>query len=105
MQCANPDCNQTACDVTSGTLRLLELEVPPEQRIVRSEGGFPVCCVPSRYFWLCDHCSRFLRVRRWTKDGLVLEYRVNATGGKAREIKLPVARAAAPIRLVAGGTA
>lgn len=107
MRCANPNCDQTASDVTSGSLRLLELEVPPEQRVVRSDGGFPICCVPSRYFWLCDGCSRFLRIRRWTKDGLVLECRVDQDekNRRVQETKRPVARATLRGRLLTGGAA
>jgi hypothetical protein len=74
MRCANPDCNLMSLDLTTGSLRLLELDVPPEERITRSDGGFPICCVPSRYFWLCEQCCEFLRIRSWTHDGLVFEY-------------------------------
>lgn len=92
MRCANADCNQPAHDLTKGALRLLELEVPPEQRVLRSDSGFPVCAVPSRYFWLCEHCSKFLNIRRWTKDGLILEFKVKAHSdlGEVKEKKLPV---------------
>ena len=79
MQCANPDCRAPAIELSAGILRLIELDVPPEHRVVRSDGGFPVCSVPSRYFWLCPKCSSYLRIRRWTVDGITLETR---TGGK-----------------------
>lgn len=73
MKCANPDCRQDAHDLYSGTLRLLELAIPPEERIVRADSGFPVVVVPSRYFWLCTDCSRIWRMKRWTPAGLLLE--------------------------------
>lgn len=78
MQCANPECEVPALDLAKGVLRLIELEVPPEKRVVRSEGGFPVCSVPSRYFWLCQSCSSFLRIRRWTANGLIFEQKMNS---------------------------
>jgi hypothetical protein len=73
MQCVNPECRQDAKDLHTGTLRLLELAIPPEERIVRADSGFPIVVVPSRYFWLCSQCSRIWRMRRWTRAGLVLE--------------------------------
>lgn len=75
MQCANPQCRQDARDLQSGTLRLLEMEVTPEERVKGSDFGFPVCTVVTRYFWLCDACSRILRLVRWTSSGLILEAR------------------------------
>ena len=75
MQCANPDCAKSAHDLTTGSLRLIELDVPPEQRVSRSDWGFPICSVPSRYFWLCERCCQFLSIRRWTKQGVILEHR------------------------------
>jgi hypothetical protein len=82
MQCANPECRNPAFDLSTGVLRLIELAVPPADRVVRSDGGFPVCSVPSRYFWLCPKCSSFLRIRQWTHDGLIFEQRLpgGATG-------------------------
>lgn len=80
MRCANPDCSLAATDVTKGVLRLLELDVPPERRVMRSDGGFPICCVPSRYFWLCEDCARFFRIQRWTERGLILERRAGIDG-------------------------
>ncbi len=73
MQCANPKCRRVAQDLQQGTLLLLEMDVPPDERIVRSESGFPICTVPSRYFWLCSECSRLWTLKRWTPTGLVLE--------------------------------
>ena len=81
MQCANPDCNLIAQDLLTGTLRLLELDVPPEKRVIRSEWGFPICSVPSKYFWLCGDCSRFLRMKRWMPEGLILEHRTHQIRG------------------------
>jgi hypothetical protein len=51
----------------------MEMEVPPEERVVRGDCGFPVCAVTSRYFWLCAECSRALIIKRWTPAGLILE--------------------------------
>lgn len=78
MRCANSKCHADMQDLNGGTMRMLELEVPPEERITRSEWGFPVFCVPTRYFWLCEHCSHIFRIRRWTPAGLVLEPRLVA---------------------------
>lgn len=78
MHCANPDCETPAVDLSTGVLRLIELDVSPEQRVIRSDGGFPVCSVPCRYFWLCPRCSSFLGIMRWTPDGLTFERRTNA---------------------------
>lgn len=103
MRCANSDCNKAACDLTTGTLRLLELDVPPEERVLRSDWGFPICAVPSRYFWLCEHCSQFLNIRRWTKEGLILDFKVKAHSdrGEVKEERLPVASTNRPPLLVA----
>jgi hypothetical protein len=73
MRCVNPECREDAEDLHTGTLRLLELAIPPEERIVRAEGGFPIVVVPSRYFWLCSQCSRVWKMKRWTPAGLLLE--------------------------------
>ena len=72
MHCANLRCGRAADDVTAGILQLLELETMPDERTIRSDAGFPVCCVPSRYFWLCPECSTTLSFVRWTKEGIVL---------------------------------
>jgi hypothetical protein len=72
MRCANPSCMEPARSPFQGTLWNLEMEVPPEKRTVRAEWGFPVCCVPTRFFWLCEDCSRHLVITRWTPKGLVL---------------------------------
>lgn len=89
MQCANPECRRDAQDLQKGTLRLLEMDVPPEKRVVRSDSGFPICMVPSRYFWLCAECSHFLKIKRWTTNGLILEQVQNE---KAREITAEIGR-------------
>ena len=89
MQCANPDCRLPALDLSTGVLCLIELDVPPEERVIRSDGGFPVCSVPSRYFWLCPRCSLYIRVRRWTSDGVIFEDRAvpRMRGGKDHSIQ------------------
>ena len=91
MHCANPECDHVANDLTIGVLRLIEIDVPPEQRVTRSEWGFPVCVVRSRYFWLCERCCEVLSIRRWTENGLVFERRTGRSIRKAvHEIGLPV---------------
>ncbi len=75
MECANPECRAPAADLSTGVLRLIELDVPPDQRVIRSDGGFPVCSVPSHYFWLCSACAAHLRIKQWTRDGLTFERR------------------------------
>lgn len=72
MHCANPACCCSAEDLTKGTLRLVELEVPPDERLIGIEGGFPVCVARSRYFWLCAKCSKLMRVTGWTATGVTL---------------------------------
>ena len=98
MRCANAKCHAVMQDLQGGTMRMLELEVPPEERITRSEWGFPVLCVPAKYFWLCENCSRIFRIRRWTPAGLVLEPRLvthSQSGGPSRStptLPVPVQR-------------
>lgn len=65
VRCANPACRQVAHDIFSGTLRLVELDVQPEERVSGDANGFPVCCVPSRYFWLCARCSETMKITGW----------------------------------------
>lgn len=75
MWCANPACGLRSQDLHDGTLRLVELDVEPEDRILGADGGFPICNVPTRYFWLCANCSRVLTIKRWTSTGLIFESR------------------------------
>ena len=89
MHCANPDCRAPAIDLSAGVLRLVELDVAPEERVIRSDAGFPVCSVPSRYFWLCPKCSTNLRVRRWTSAGLIFETKRNQAAIESSERSLP----------------
>lgn len=76
MRCANPKCNAVMLETVGGTMRLLELELPPEARTERSEWGFPILCVPTRYFWLCAECSRLYQIHQWTPEGLLLQPRM-----------------------------
>lgn len=94
MHCVNPECRRDAQDLHAGTLRLLELAIPPEERIVRADSGFPVVVVPSRYFWLCAECSRRWRMKRWTREGLLLEPNLpgNAPQQVTQTVKVPPAR-------------
>ena len=107
MHCANPECGCVADDLTSGVLRLIELDVPPEQRVTRSDWGFPICAVRSRYFWLCVQCCEVLSIRRWTGNGLIFEHRTNgpAIQKAVQEIGLPVSRVAHGPQLLARKTA
>ena len=75
MRCANPACRLKSQDLYDGNLRLIELDVAPEGRILGADGGFPICSVPTRYFWLCEECSRVLTIKRWTSTGLIFEPR------------------------------
>jgi hypothetical protein len=103
MHCANPECGRAAHDLTSGVLRLIELDVPPDQRITRSDSGFPICVARSRYFWLCEQCCEVLRIRSWIDSGLVFEYRSSSPSTKetAQEFGFPVAGAVHGPQLVA----
>jgi len=58
------------------------MDLPPEERVIRSDGGIPICCVLSRYFWLCERCFKVFVFRRWTADGVVLERHVAADDAK-----------------------
>jgi len=73
MYCANPRCRATADDLMKGTLTLVEFEALPEHRVLYAAGGFPVCSARTRYFWLCNVCSRLFTIRKWNASGLVLE--------------------------------
>lgn len=104
MQCVNPKCRRDAQDLHTGTLRLLELAIPPEERIVRADTGFPIVVVPSRYFWLCSQCSRIWRMKRWTPAGLVLEPNLPDCGQEwaPQTVKIAPARQVSRSRLQAG---
>jgi len=73
MRCANSTCRKDAQDVSRGSLHLLEMELPPDERVVRADSGFPILAAPVRFFWLCAECSRLYRLKRWTAAGLILE--------------------------------
>lgn len=75
MHCANPECARPADDIRFGTLRLLEMDALPADRITGSDAGFPVCAVSSRYFWLCGECSKTLSIKKWTPAGILLARR------------------------------
>jgi hypothetical protein len=75
MKCANPQCRKSLVYLHDGTLRLLELEGSAASRLRGEGAGFPVCCQSVRYFWPCGECSRTLLLKRWTRDGLILESR------------------------------
>jgi hypothetical protein len=72
MRCANPNCRATAENLLKGVLALVEFETPPEDRLLFAGGGFPVCSARSRYFWLCETCSKHLAIKKWNAAGLVL---------------------------------
>lgn len=72
MNCVNRECGRAADDIRLGVLRMLEMEVVPDARITGSDTGFPVCSVQSRYFWLCEQCSKTLSIKKWTAAGIVL---------------------------------
>lgn len=95
MVCANPHCRNSADDAEGGTLRFVEMEVLPEERTIRSDSGFPICSVPGKFFWLCANCAVVLKIRRWTRAGLVFEE--NGESGRTDfwtvSPKIPVQRA------------
>lgn len=102
MRCANPVCSLKSQDLRDGILRLIELDVAPEDRILGAEGGFPVCSVPSRYFWLCKECSRVLIIKRWTSTELILEPREDTNGSPLFHLqgfRKPVVRTESPFAL------
>ena len=105
VHCANPNCKLPAVDLSIGVLRLIELDVPPDKRVVRSDGGFPVCSVPSRYFWLCPRCSSLMKIKRWTSDGLILEPRANSKASATDAWGLVSAQASPRILTVSRKTA
>jgi|SRR5580700_1302771 hypothetical protein len=75
MKCANPKCQHKLLYLRGGTLRLLELDGPPVARLRGEGAGFPVCCQSAQCFWLCGECSKTLVLKRWTREGLILESR------------------------------
>jgi hypothetical protein len=79
MKCANPNCVHLAENLFEGKLRLIEMTVPPETRTTGGEEGFPICHVPSRYFWLCPDCSDSLAIESWTPAGLLLRSKSRKT--------------------------
>jgi hypothetical protein len=72
MRCANPDCRAAAENLFKGVLALVEFESSPEDRLLFAGGGFPVCSARTRYFWLCEMCSKHLAIKKWNAGGLVL---------------------------------
>lgn len=75
MKCANPECARWAEDLHEGTLRLVERAVDPADRVRGSDGGFPVCIVESRYFWLCKDCAHGYIIHSWFDDQPILQPR------------------------------
>lgn len=73
MKCANPNCSNTKLYLRGGVLRLLALEAPLEPCTNGHHVGNNSSQPAARYFWLCSACARFLVVKRWTAEGLILE--------------------------------
>lgn len=84
MKCANPECHSNLLYLRGGTLRLLELEPPAASRIHGNGSGFSVSTPQTRYFWLCPECSKTMSLKRWTQEGLVIEFRDAADPSKLR---------------------
>jgi len=82
-------------DLLEGVLTLIEFDTPPEDRLLYAGGGFPVCSVPSRYFWLCASCSKRVAIRRWNSAGLLLQPIERAAPLPGR---LPVAKVHGPLQ-------
>ncbi len=72
MHCVNPHCRAIADNLLRGSLKLIEFETSPDDRLLYASGGFPVCTARSRYFWLCEKCSKRLTIRKWNSTGLIL---------------------------------
>ncbi len=79
MRCANFNCRAMADQLLMGTLTLVEFETAPDDRISHASGGFPIYVTRTKYFWLCETCSRLFKIRRWNASGLILE-RQNTDG-------------------------
>ena len=73
MHCANPNCRVIAEELLKGRLKLLEFETAPDERLLYSSGGFPVCSARTRYFWLCQKCSHLFDIKKWNSSGVILE--------------------------------
>lgn len=73
MHCANPKCCAADDDLLRGTLQAVEFETTPEERLLYAAGGFPVCAVRTRFFWLCPVCARRFTIRTWNSAGPVLQ--------------------------------
>lgn len=86
MRCANRNCNALAEDLFTGSLKLMEFEMDPSDRLLHAAGGFPICIAQTRYFWLCERCSRKLTISRWNSSGVHLE--------RLQGVDLPSVRAA-----------
>ncbi len=75
MLCANPECLSTLFDQPGGSLWLMELEVKHDPAKSGEDNGFPVCTLPTKYFWLCVDCTERYVLSRWTLSGVVLKPR------------------------------
>lgn len=84
MRCANRNCNVVADDLLKGTLKLMELETDPSHRLLHAAGGFPICIARTRYFWLCDRCSRKFTISRWNSSGVFLARRPGSVSPSLR---------------------
>jgi hypothetical protein len=94
LHCANPYCHTIAEDLLKGSLTLVEFEAAPADRLLHAEGGFPVCCARTLYFWLCAPCAEHLAIRKWNSAGLIL-VPLQESGAYLSEItasKMPVSK-------------
>src|SRR3954447_19987499 len=73
MHCANPNCCAIAENLLIGKLALVEFETSPDNRVLHAAEGFPICATRTKYFWLCETCSRLFTIRTWNSSGLILE--------------------------------
>jgi|SRR5947207_9771316 len=101
MHCANPQCGAAADDLLKGILTLKEFETAPDDRILHAAGGFPVCSARTKYFWLCERCSRTVTIRKWNASGLLLE---SIHGDYSATPELPVRTRPGPQSSPAGPT-
>ncbi len=60
---------------------------PRQGSPVRGLGhGVPVCSTRTKYFWLCETCSRLFTIRKWNSSGLILEPQ-HKDGGRLPELQ------------------
>jgi len=72
MQCANPNCSTELLYLRSGSLRLLEQQIPADIGFTSDDTGFSARIPPRKFFWLCGECTNYFVLHQWTAGGLLL---------------------------------